>query len=89
MSRASSPVGFSTGGSSHHFAAPTLPAERSRQSARTLSPLSKRQKRNTVRLREEALALPAHLGDVVRDSSRFFLRLFPFCGRDRFVSRGD
>jgi hypothetical protein len=36
-----------------------------------------------------ALALPAHLGDVVRDLSRFFLQLLPFCGRDRFVSRGD
>jgi hypothetical protein len=33
-----------------------FPRERSRQSARTLAPLQKRQKRNTVRLREEALS---------------------------------
>jgi hypothetical protein len=31
------------------------------------------------------LALPAHLGDVSRDLGRFFLELFPFCGRDRSV----
>ena len=29
------------------------------------------------------------LGDVLRDLGRFFLELFPFCGRDRFVARGD
>jgi len=34
-------------------------------------------------------ALPAHLGDVARDLGRFFLELFPFCGCDRFVPRGD
>ena len=34
--------------------------------------------------------LPAHLGDVVRHlGDSFFLDLFPFCGRDRFVARGD
>src|SRR6478672_3607277 len=53
---------------------PTLPAERSRQSARTLAPLEtrrfgrrskNRQKRNTVRLKRMALALSAHLGGVV------------------------
>jgi len=34
-------------------------------------------------------ALPAHLGDVTGDLGLFFLELFPFCGRDRFVARGD
>jgi hypothetical protein len=33
------------------------------------------------------LALPAHLGNVIRDLGRFFLQLFAFCGRDRFVAR--
>ena len=36
-----------------------------------------------------ALALPAHLSDVVMDLSRFFLELISFCGRDRFVARRD
>jgi len=33
-------------------------------------------------------ALPAYLGDVARDLSRFFLELFPLYGRYGFVARG-
>jgi hypothetical protein len=76
-------------GSSHHFAAPTLPAPAfapKRADARR----SKNARKETRSGGEKRpIALPAHLGDVVRDLSRFFLQLFPFCGRDRFVSRGD
>ena len=35
------------------------------------------------------LALPPHFGHVARDLGRFFLELFAFCGRERFVARGD
>ena len=67
---------------------PTLPA-RAFAPKRADPRRSKNARKETRSGCDMALALPAHLGDVVRDLGRFFLQLFPFCGRDRFVSRGD
>ena len=78
-------------GSSHHVAAPRPPSASVRAKAREPSrPLEGAGLAGASQTPEKLLgALPAHLGSVPRDLGGFFLELFPLCGRDGFVPRGN
>jgi len=63
---------------------PSRPLKGADQAGARQTPEKKRGARGA-----KSRALPAHLWDVARDLGRFFLELFPFCGRYGFVARGD